>query len=239
MSLLSMCQSVLVEAGWTKLLNIASSSDGTAQQIFELANLELQQLSERLDWPHCETDLDIPTVANQSIYALPDDFRTLVHNSVFNASQYYGVKGSVNAAEWRWRREGLLGSLDRYAFRLLRGIGDASVQLTPTPTGIENLVLTYNSSNYALDNSNVPKAAYTADSDVSRIPEKYVKLGLRWRFRRVKGMDYSAEYKEYEDTITNQFGKIIDAADIPVGGRRIDYDTTLTSGFVPDKGYGL
>ncbi len=237
MSLLSICRDVLAETGWPVLNTIASNSDPTAVQIFSLANKELEALSEAYDWPHLETDYSFNTVDGTSIYAWPSDFRKSVSGSLYDASEYYSLRGSLPADEWHLRKYGLLGSIGRQSFRVKYVGGVPGIEIAPEPNEARELVALYQTTNYASTDALVIKEKYELDTDLSLIPERLVKMGLNWRFRRAKGLDFSAEIAEWRSTVQQQFSARIDAPDIMIGSRHTG-DNGITGGYVPDNGFG-
>lgn len=237
MSLLSICKIVLAETGWPVLSTIASNSDATAQQIFAIANSELQSLSELFNWPHLEVEYPFNTVANQGVYLWPADFRVLAPQSVFNKSEYYELKGSTGLQYWELLKYGKLGTLAREKFRAVYPLGAPGIEITPAPVGVQSLVAVYYSNQYARDATGVGIASYLNDTDVAKIPERYVQLGVRWRFRRAKGLDFSAELAEYNSTVQTQFAKYTAQGEIRVGGAKRRFES-LTNGYIRKDGYG-
>ena len=239
MTLLSIAQSVLAETGWPVLGAIASNLDATAQQVFALANKELRATSELYSWPQLETEYPFATVATQAVYPMPEDFKIGANHGVFNASEYYSLRGADSLPYWQLLKYGKLSSLTRQHFKPIIVGGIPCIELTPVPVTPANLVLVYFSKDFALDNTNVPIPSYAKDDDTSRIPERVVELGLTWRFRRAKGLDFSAELAEYQSTVAQQFAQQTNYGDIPVGGyRRMYEDIGLYPGYVPENGFG-
>lgn len=236
MSLLTICQSVLAETGWPVLSSIASNSDGTAKQIFAIANTELRALSEMFNWPQLEVEYNFPTVPGQGIYLWPADFRVLAPQSVFNKNEYYELKGSTGLQFWELLKYGQLGMLDRVRFRVVYPLGVPGIEMTPAPTGVQGLVAVYYSDEYARNNNGASMGLYSTDQDVAKIPERYVEMGIKWRFRRAKGLDYSAELAEYNNTIQTQFAKYTSQGEITIGGRR---RSDLAPGYVREQGFGI
>jgi len=237
MSLLSICKNVLAETGWPVLSTIASNSDATAQQIFAIANGELRALSEMFSWPQLEVEYSFPTVAGQAVYLWPPDFRVLAPQSVFDKNQYYELKGSTGMQFWELLKYGKLSSLGRARFRVTYPLGVPGIEMTPAPTGSTGMVAVYYSKDFARDANGASVPLYTNDGDVAKVPERYVELGVKWRFRRAKGLDYSAELAEYNNTIQTQFAKYTAQGEITIGGRRqLD---GITSGYVRDTGFGV
>jgi hypothetical protein len=234
-----MCKSVLRITGWKEVNAIVGTTDQTARQIFECANEELEELSQK-PWPQLIKEHTFATVDGTDEYALPADFRVAVSHSAYQQSQYYSLRGSVSSGEWHQRKDGLLGNLDRWAFRIFYGADGVPVlKLAPTPSQADDLVIEYMSSNFARTSADAEIPIYASDSDVPKVPERLVRLGLLYRFRRVKGLDFSAELAAYNAAVNQSFSQYRAHPDIPIGGRPGFYDPELTHGYVPDTGFGV
>lgn len=238
MSLLTMCQNVLAETGWPVPSTISNSGDGTAKQIFAIANTELRAISEALSWPHLEIEYPFSTVAGQSIYLWPVGFRVLAQQSLFDKNEYYGLRGSTGLQFWELLKYGRLASICSSSFRVVYPLGVAGIELTPAPTGVSEMVAVYYTNMYATNAQGQSVPQYAADTDVSKVPERYVELGVKWRFRRAKGLDFSAELAEYNATVQTQFAKYLSQGEIAVGGRRINEFSGITNGYVRDREFG-
>lgn len=236
MSALTICKAVLEEVGWPTANSFSDASEATAKQIFALANAELVQLSEKHNWPHLEVEYTFNTVIGQVEYALPSDFRIVAAHSVFNADEYYRLRGSTDLTVWNRHKYGLLGSIHNQRFRLAYVGGDPVIQLAEAPTAAETVVLFYYTKEYALTSANASIPKYETDNDVSKIPENLVQAGLRWRFRRAKGLDYSAELAEYTERVRTQLGNYRAVNDVAVG--RAEIIPEIAPGYVPDTGFG-
>lgn len=237
MSLIEMCRRVLAETGWPVPSAITSNSDGTAQQIFAIANTELRVLSQKYDWPQLEVELSFDTVVDQEEYPWPADFRKLEFASVFDTEEYYRIRGSLNIQQWNRYKHGLLGSVSHQRFRQKYVDGDPTMELTPAPNDVRTYVALYYTNHYARDSDGVSIVEYVNDSDVSKIPEDLVELGVKWRFRRAKGLDFSAELAEYNAEVKSRFAGYKALGEIAVGGPSFSQDC-LTEGYVPDNGFG-
>lgn len=237
MTLLSIARTVLAETGWPVASIIATNNDATAQQVFALANTALERLSEDYSWPQLEVEYTIPLVAGTDTYFWPADFRVLSPAPLYDASEYYALKGSMPIADWNIRKYGALANLLPRSYRLVYVLGVPAFKLDSVPSTSGALVATYQSGQYARNGMGGGVANYTSDSDVAKIPEKYVELGLKWRFRRAKGLDFSVELAEYNSTVAAQFAKHVGNGEIPIGGSRVN--SVLTSGYVRDKGFGI
>lgn len=240
MSLLTMCRRVMEETGWPVPSSIVSSSDLTAKQIFAIANTELQSISEQFPWPALEDQYIFSTVPGQYIYTWPDQFRAIIPDALYNRDQYYALKGSYGPQEWLRVRDGALGRLDRTSFRVIYPFGLPFLELTPVPDTAHELIALYMSKEYAIDNvDGISVPLFAKDTDTSKVPERLVELGVKWRFRRVKGLDFSAELAEYLSTVRHQYATYLAPPDIPVGGPRSDMYNDIAPGYIPESGFGV
>lgn len=240
MSLSSVCTNVLRETGFSVPSAFAASTDAQAQQLVAIANTELEFLSEEYDWPHLETEYTFDTVVDQNEYAMPSDFRKLVSDTLYDTTEYYRIKGSVDASTFMLLKHGNIGTLPKTRFRTIYDAdGDPKISLVATPNTVRSLVMLYQRNTFARSAAGAAKTSYTADDDVSAVPENLIKLGVKWRFRRAKGLDYSAELAEYNARVQTQLAKYRNSGSIQVGGNEYLEDYGLTSGYVPENGFGV
>lgn len=240
MSLLSICRSVTSVCGFPVPVSV-QTTDETHVQLVAIANVTLQSLAEEYNWPQLEIEYPITLVASQATYEWPSDFRKTEASSLFRTDEYFRVKGSVNIIEWNKRKYGMLGSLACLAYRTYYNptTGAPGIQVTPTPEASGTMVGLYYTNKYVDAGGGSFKTSYEVDTDTSRIPERLVQLGMMWRFRRAKGLDFSAELAEYSATISQQFADRKGSADIIIGRKTMFLDDGLTDPYVPDHGFGV
>lgn len=83
-----------------------------------------------------------------------------------------------------------------------------------------------------------PYEEFLKDTDQCVLPERIVKLGLKWRFRAAKRLDYEEEYRQYKKALSAAHAKISGAREISLVGR----ESALRLGDlrnVPDTGFGV
>ncbi len=59
------------------------------------------------------------------------------------------------------------------------------------------LAFEYISLNWTQDSGSTAQQKFAADDDTSVLDEELLTLGLIWRFRKAKGLDFQADYMEY------------------------------------------
>jgi hypothetical protein len=94
-------------------------------------------------------------------------------------------------------------------------------------------VFMYITRNIAYDTGRNPRDAYYEDGDSAAIDEDLVQLGLSWRWRQKKGLDYTAEMAEYSGTMKQRIAQYMGTGELPIGGK-FDSMWPLTQGRIPD-----
>jgi hypothetical protein len=235
-ALLDLVQRVCDEVGLPRPVTVASATDQLARQLFGLANAELEELSKRFDWPVLTREYNFPTVAAQPQYALPGDYRKFLANTVYDSTRYYQMRGSLSAGEWQRTKAMNLGSLSCARVRIYGN--PLKLNVLPTPTSVENVVFEYLSKNFAVNGAGAEQLRFSNDGDTSLIDEGLVRMGLKWRIKHAKGLEFSADLAEYEAVVAREFAAALAQPHIPVGFSR-HTDAPITSGYVPSDGFGV
>jgi hypothetical protein len=234
MSLLSIVKSVMDSNGWPAVTaSVAASTDQNMRQCLALANSSLSSVSYKKNWPVLIREHSFTTVGGQEAYPLPADFHHLVSPSAVNSDQYYQLKGSLTPIQWyRYVFNGGISWTDGF---MLDAFGK-TFKVTPLPTAAESITFMYITSNIAKTADGTPTTRYTQDTDMSLVDEDIIELGLTWRWRQKKGLDFTAELAEYNGTLNQRFAQSLGTGELPIG-RVLPYgDWPLTQ---PDTGNWL
>ena len=195
MSLLSIVQDVSGRLSLPQPSAVAGSSDKQVIQLLALANEEGASLARRHPWQALMAQQTFTTVAAPAQpVALPADFDRFVPNSVFNRSTRRPMTGPITPRQWQWIQAQPVYSSAYLAFRERTG----QVLIAPTPPAGETIAYEYLSKAWAKSSGGTPQTAFLADADTALLDEGLIKLGLRWRFLRAKGLDYAEEMATYE-----------------------------------------
>lgn len=235
MTLLSIAQRVADEVGLPRPTSIAASSDQLARQLHALANTTLEELAE-MPWPVLNLRGAFILVAHQMQYDLPADFGRMLSDTLYNYNSKVPVRGAVDVAEWQDTRYGQMYTPAQYSFRLSEEPLVLNVWPSPTADG-EILSYQYQSSHLAKDASNVRIPLYASDTDTSVVPETVVRMGLKWRIKHAKGLDFSEDFNRYEKARATALAQQTASGSIPVAVKPAD--AALTNGYIPENGYGV
>lgn len=223
MSLLSLCQAVIKETGiGTAPTTVIGNTDPTAVQLLALATHEVRVLLRRHDWSILVAEQTINTVNGTESYALPSDIDRYVGNALWDATNYWQMRGSVGAPLWNALKRGNATSVTTRKFFRVKGYTTGGVTtkrlyIYPTPTAAESLVAEYITSTPYASNTGVPAAAFAADTDTTLIPEYLVQFGVHWRFLKAKGLDYAEERAEYDRMVNTAIAQEVPAPALNFG----------------------
>lgn len=219
MTLFTIAKTTLESNGWkAPTASVAASPDDNMKQVFALANKEIVALALRRTWPILVKEQNITTVAGQADYDLPVDFHHIVNPSVFNASTYYALKGNLQPLEYIRYVNRMVGpNQHSTGYRIKQKAKKIRIVPAPTVDG-ENLVYFYVSKNLIVGSDGNEKILFSQDDDTSLIDEDLVEMGLNWRWRQKKGLDYTAELMEYKGAVDQRYAQYLALPDFPIGG---------------------
>jgi hypothetical protein len=203
--------------------NVVSSSDQQVQQLLSLANREGKALAARAGvhggWPQLRKLHTITTVADQANYAFPSDLQYFVNTTAWDRAQKWPMRGPISPQEWQVLKSGTIGSIGpRTRFRIMA----EEIYFDPTPDSSgDTLILEYYSDTWCESAGGTAQRLWAADTDMPLLPDDCFILGLIWRFRRAKGLDYQEAFNDYEDEVTKEIGRAGMAPVIDMTGERV------------------
>lgn len=198
MSLLSIVQKTARLLSVPVPVAVTTSTDEQVLLLWELANEEGEDLQKRHDWQLLTYQHTFTTDASAAqASALPADFDRFLANSMFNRSTMREVIGPITPQQWQAIQAQPQLNRVFLAFRMRAG----GFLVTPDPSAGNTVAFEYISVNWAADASGNPKSEFTDDTDYGLLDERLIRLGLRWRFRKSKGLDYDQDFQTYERAV--------------------------------------
>ena len=237
MSLLSICVDAATSCGFPAPVSIVGSSDKTAKQLLSLAIREGNYLSTKKDWSRLVSEHTFTLTTADQDYALPADFRWIIPNTTYNRDDNRIVLNPISSQDWQFLKAWTsIAGLTRRA-RIRANQLEFEETITSADNG-KTIAFEYLSSYWAdTAAGGAEKSKFTLDTDVALIDEELMTLGLIWRFRRAKGLEFESEQSEYMAQVN-----VIKAAD--GGATTLSMNATtakslsLTNPNIPDSGYG-
>lgn len=224
MTILDVCKDAAVKLNRAKPTSVFVTTDPFAAELLLAAKETAESLvKEDHDW-RALTQLatcvgDAITTAFPFATVAPDWDRMI------KSAKLHSLR--FRNATFRWARD-----LDEWLFindNLLVGspgnaviLGD-SMQIFPPMPVDDTARFYYISNRYARKADGTPQSSFTADTDTFALPENLLRLGIIWRWRADKRLEYSEDLKNYEIAKATAMGKDTGSQAIVVGRQRIGH----------------
>lgn len=213
MTLLSLLQDVSDELGIPRPGSVMDNADVTVRQLLALANREGKSLVQRYPWQECVKEATFTTVAAElqgTLESIATGFNWDLYDTIWNRTQQLPVGGALLPSEWQFLKASIVTS-PYSQFR----IRNKSLYMYPTPTAGETVAFEYVSRFWCESSGGSAQERWAADSDVGILPEDLMHIGIVWRWKKAKELDYSEEFRDYEMQVANRMSR-------SDGARKID-----------------
>lgn len=211
MSLLTIVQDVCGEIGIPIPTSVVGSNSELVSQLFRLAKREGMELSTGAsvglshDWTVLQSETTWTSTATESqgaLTTLAPGFRYIVNETVFDRTQQRQQPGPLSGTVWQWRKAATAsGPYPEWRIR------NGTLYMYPVPSAGHTMAFEYASSYWCQDSGGTAKATWTDDSDTARLDEEWFKLGLIWRWRKAKGLDYAEDFRSYQIAVTHAIAR--------------------------------
>ena len=200
---------------------VVGSSDQQVIQMFELLKEEAINLSGRTNWEAMTAQATFITVAAeiQTNTPIPVDLDRFIPDTFFNRTQQRNMIGPITPQEWQAIKSMPTLGFVYLSFRQRQG----QFIITPVPPAGDEIDYEYVSSYYAQSSAAVAKAEFTSDDDTSFLDEEMLKLGLRWRWKQAKGLEYGQDFDTYERELEAKAGNDGGARALSISGYSEQY----------------
>lgn len=180
---------------------VFSSTDQVIIEMLDLARDVAEDIARAYDWRDLTKIAVFTGDGSTTSFPKPADYDRMVQGEdiVDPPSWFWGYQPVVSVSEWLKR--------ERYAWISPGGwilLGGA-FQFYPAPTGTAEFP--YITKNWVLSANGTPKPAFTEDSDTFVLDESLLTLGLIWRYRAQKGLDYSEDMANYNSSLSQLMAK--------------------------------
>lgn len=197
------------------------SSDDHAIQIVNLLNEVLDYLVEKKSFQFVTKEATHTTLAQEdqgNIHTIASSgFMFVKGNYLFNRSTGEMLVGPKSSSDWQASKAGIM-SISSSSYRI-RG---NKLLISPAPSAGQTIAFEYVSNYLVTDSTGATERQYFEyDSDISPVPDKILLSGLRWIWRREKGLRYQEFQRDFEIAVANLAGN--DGTNEPV---RVDNSVT-------------
>jgi hypothetical protein len=230
MTLLQLIQAFCRRTGIPAPVSVADSGDDQALQMMGLLNELLGILEERKAYTFLQTEAVFLSIEGEDqglLESLAPGFVSFLDNLLFNRTSNEVILGPVSSTDWQSKAAGM-ASLSATQYR----IRNQRLFLSPSPAVGSEIAFEYKSRFAVYLDPNL-KPYFTSDNDTCRYPDELMILGLRYLWRREKGLRYAENFRDFEYKVMNLAGT--DGGNRPIS---LDAEPSARPGIsVPDRGW--
>lgn len=195
MTILAAMQSAAIRLMGQRPSVFFGSSQNFEIEISDLVNEVAKDICASHDWQALTQICTLQGDGTETEFDLPDDYDRMVV-----------ATGVQDTSSWFW---GYAAFTDINAFLYQEAMGfqpfpggwiiyGGRMRFAPAPTTEQNATFPYVSTNYARDTATLAlKPAFTADTDDFLLPDRLLTLGLVWRWRENKKLDFSGDQEAF------------------------------------------
>lgn len=207
---------------------VVTSSDPQILQLLALANEEGQTLAEATNWQALRAEATFTTVAAQQqglLSALAPGLKFIVNDTIWNRSLMMPVFGPLFAQTWAQQK----AIAAQGPWNMFRVFNDA-LNFIPTPTAGETCAFEYVTRYWTSSGAD----EFQSDTDTSLLDERVMVMGLIWRFKQMKGLDFTADLQKYQRRVADLVARETPKPILDIGGPRVtpDGDVVVASGVI-------
>jgi len=221
-TLLSLCQDVADLVSLERPTAIVGSTNQTARRLLQVVRETCEELKDRHPWQKLIREHTITTADATASYALPSDYDRYVNNTAWDQTNYWQIRGSLTPQQWQFYQNAIVSlPANRKRFRVKHDTANSAerIFIDPTPTAVETLVIEYVTNQWCESSGGTGQSAWTADTDVSLLPEELIRQGARWRMWRIGGFAYADERADYDSRTAQLIANSVPSSTINLGAQ--------------------
>jgi hypothetical protein len=235
--LLALVQQAALELGLAKPTTVVGNPDQQVSQLLALAQREAREMMTRGTaiggWQMLRKEYAFSMVATQEAYPMPADIDHLIPGTFWDRSFRWQLLGPLSPQEWQVLKSGISPTGPRRRFRIFGGM----FEINPVPSDTNQLAYEYYSVNWCQSATAVGQNRWLADTDTYLLDDDTLVMGLIWRFRRAKGLDYDTERAEWDACVDRMLARQAGSRSLPLN-LSSSGPHLLNQMNVPDTGYG-
>ena len=192
--------------------NLINSNIQNDQLFASVVKSTLSSLMRHAEWQAITRDASFVTYEGQKDYLIDNivpDFHALVGETLYMKDNMRFVIGAISEEKWARLKQfhtpeiDILFKIQGNKIKFLKDVGNIKFHFTYVSNAI-----CYDAK------TGEPKSQVTANTDIPVFDAYLVKLGIIWRFLKRSGLDYAAEYNEYQRELEKSYASTKAAGDI-------------------------
>lgn len=193
-----------------------SATDQQIIQLVALAEEEGQELATRYPWEALQVETTFTTVAAQvqtSLAAITSGFDYIINDTIWNRTLRRPVYGPKSQQDWQEAKAEQING----PFNSFRIIADA-INFYPNPVAGQTCAFEYQSRAWVNAAAGGTSDTWTSDTDTPKLDGQLLVMGVIWRWKAAKGLDYAEDYAKYERRVTDAMARDGGKAKLDMGG---------------------
>ena len=206
MTLLTMINGAQDTIGLNRSATVVSSTDSNTRTLLALAQTEGRELLGRYSWTRTQAEATHTTLAAQLqgvMTTIAPGFSYILNQTFWNRTLTQPVLGPLSPSEWQL----LVARTTTGPYSQFR-IRAGNLYAYPAPVVGQTWVFEYQTSNFCESASGTDQSAWAADTDTGLLDENLMEMGVVWRFKKKNGLDYSEDFRGYEQKLANDTARI-------------------------------
>lgn len=201
MSLLTLIQGACRRLNISAPSAVIGNTDQQIIQILNIANEEGEDLAQRYRWQRLVNESTFSSVASESQGAITTlagtDFGWICNDTVWNRTRNRRMFPLTNV-EWQRLKSNSITGPDEYF--IIRG---NTFRVIPTMTASHTVAFEWVSKNWCQSSGGTGQSAWAADTDTGVLDETLMRVGVIWRWKKWKGLEYAEDFNQYEAALAN------------------------------------
>jgi hypothetical protein len=194
MAVLDVIQSAATVTGLAIPSVVFSATDRTSITIANMVNACARQILEEYDWARL---IKVATITGDGVataFPLPEDYDRMVKDANLWGPSYTFYPAQQVSDFNRWLE---LQSYSVETWEPRWAVFGGNINVLPARESGDTLTYGYISN--AIVNGTA--STFTADSDTFVLDERLLRLSFIWNWKKAQGMDFSAEFAEYQEAL--------------------------------------
>lgn len=203
MSLLTLIQNASTRIGQPSPSVVVSATDPTTMQLLALANEEGTELMKWGDWRALRKEKTFTSLAQETQTAMvPTDLGAWIDETFWNRSAHRPIYGPISSQQWQaWKAFDAFPVMDVFYFR------GANILMQPVPPAGETFAFEYTSNLWCQSSGGTGQSAWAADSDTGVLSERLMTLGIIWRYKQARGLNYDKDEETYRLQVSQELAQ--------------------------------
>lgn len=182
--------------GLSQPSGVVSNTEPSVAKFLAFAQTEADITASDFNWRNLNIALTLTGDGTTTLFALPADFERMLQGQALYSTKYPSIplQGPISSQDLL-ALKALPITPTRPVWRLIGG----TLEIWPALANLEVVNGEYRSTNPIVSGDGLTrKPRWTNDSDYTLFPEIILRLGMIWRWKASKGLDYGEDFKTYQ-----------------------------------------